>query len=33
MRLTHKIKENSYSIELNDPKTEEETERKLEENN
>lgn len=29
MRLTHKIKENSYSIELNDPKTESEAKKQL----
>lgn len=32
MRLTHKIKENSYSIELNDPKTESEAKKQLMEN-
>lgn len=32
MRLTHKIKENSYSIALNDPKTESEAKKQLMEN-
>lgn len=32
MRLTHKIKENSYSIELNDLKTESEAKKQLMEN-
>lgn len=32
MRLTHKIKENSYSIELNDPKTESEAKKQLMDN-
>lgn len=32
MRLTHKIKENSYSVELNNPKTESEAKKQLMEN-